>query len=162
MFSSWQFDVINQWKISIFIKKMNYYQPAIRLLPTCSLLVQKLNSASYDGGLTAKWTAGNFFSNSLPSKNRISTSYKRIANYPIQPEPAMCPASYASEACPPRWHASSWLFNHLKLCWILYVKEPVDIYWFPNTGIDFNQKFAHHNMGWWPSEVIVGISWKNT
>ena len=81
---------------------MNYYLSAIRLLPIYSLLVQMLNSASYDRGLTAKWTAGDFFSNSLPVRNIISTINKGITNYPIQPEPAMCPASYASEACPPR------------------------------------------------------------
>ena len=81
---------------------MNYYLSAIRLLPNYPLLVQLRNSTSYDGGLTAKWAAGDFFSNSLPVSIRISTSYKEIANYPIQPEPAMCPASYASEACPPR------------------------------------------------------------
>jgi hypothetical protein len=41
---------------------MNYYQPAIRLLPIIpdSLLVHKQTSTSYDnGGLTAHWTAGN-------------------------------------------------------------------------------------------------------
>lgn len=81
---------------------MNYYLSAIRLLPINSLLVHLLNSASYDRGLTAKWTAGDFFTNSCPVNNKILKILKRITNYPIQPEPAMCPASYASEACPPR------------------------------------------------------------
>ena len=81
---------------------MNYYLSAIRLLPINSLLVQMLNSASYDRGLTAKWTAGDFFMYSCQVINKILRIYKGITNYPIQPEPAMCPASYASEACPPR------------------------------------------------------------
>lgn len=71
-------------------------------MPIYLLLVQMLNSASYDRGLTANWTAGDFFSNSFPIRNSVSTIFKGITNYPIQPEPAMCPASYASEACPPR------------------------------------------------------------
>ena len=57
---------------------MNYYLPAIRLLPTDPLLVLKRNSASYDGGLTAKWTTGDLFSNSSRIKNKISNHIKKL------------------------------------------------------------------------------------
>jgi len=57
---------------------MNYYLSAIRLLPTDSLLVQKRNSASYDGGLTAKWAAGDLFSNSFLIKNKVSNHINEL------------------------------------------------------------------------------------
>lgn len=57
---------------------MNYYLPAIRLLPTIpdSLLVQMQTSTSYDnGGLTAVWTAGNSLSSYLKIINIKYTIY---------------------------------------------------------------------------------------
>ena len=71
---------------------MSYYQPAIRLLPTDSQFVQKLNSASYDRGKTAVRTTGDFFMSYQGNRNSNNIYiYQEIANCQIQPEPAMCP-----------------------------------------------------------------------
>ena len=71
---------------------MSYYQPAIRLLPTDSQFVQKLNSASYDRGITAERTTGDFFMPYPKTRNSNNNYiYQEISNCQIQPEPAMCP-----------------------------------------------------------------------
>ena len=57
---------------------MNYYLSAIRLLPINSLLVQMLNSASYDRGLTAKWTAGDFFRIAFKSDKKYQRNFKEL------------------------------------------------------------------------------------
>ena len=141
---------------------MNYYLPAIRLLPIYSLLVRKLNSTSYDGGLSAKWTAGDIFRIAYRSKIKYQFHINelRITRFNLNQlcaQPAMLQRRVPLVDTPRAGFLIIWKGVEFSIS-----AEPVDIYWFPNTGINFNKNLAHLNMGWWPSEIIVGISWKDT
>jgi hypothetical protein len=91
---------------------MSYYLPAIRLLPSDSLFVQRLTSTSYDRGLTAKRATGDFF---IPPseiiKHTINYIIKELQIARFNLNQLCAQASYAPGARPPHWRASGWLFH---------------------------------------------------
>ena len=169
---------------------MDYLLPAIRLLPTDSLPVRKLDSASFDRGQTTPGTAGNLFGN--PGKTEVrnhdlkisvmwvdlhnilssifrNNSFKIhsvIANCPIQPEPAMYPSQLWTRGVLSSWARLRLAFQFIDplYSWCFQAWPVLAFRWltFKEKRVFQSVVSMHLKPGWWPSVTIVGTCRKTT